>query len=83
MIANLEALFILRCFFLNRLHDEMLFARLEPLPFDLGDFVAFVVPYKRSRSVGVVVAGMAGDKGRLGLLGGISLHLEFVTIILD
>ena len=44
MIANLEALFILQCFCLNSLYDEMLFSRLQPLAFDIGDFVSFLIP---------------------------------------
>jgi len=41
MIANLEALFILRRFRSGRLHDEMLFAWLKPLTLDEHDFVSF------------------------------------------
>ena len=71
MIANLEVLFILRCFRLGRLHDEMLLARLKPFAFDLGDFVSFMVPYKRCRPVGVAAAGIAGDLDVVGLLSAI------------
>jgi hypothetical protein len=39
----------------------MLFARLEPFPFDLGDFVSFLIPYERDWSVGIAAAGIAGD----------------------
>ena len=70
MIANLEALFIIWRSRLGRLHDEMLFARLEPLTFDACDLESFVFPHKRYRPVGVAVAGMAGDFDWVGTIYG-------------
>jgi hypothetical protein len=71
MIANLEVLFILRCFRLGRLHDEMLLARLKPFAFDPGDFVSFFIPYEGYWTVGIAVAGVAGDLDVVGLLSAI------------
>jgi len=83
IIANLEALFILRCFCLHRLYDEMLFARLKPLAFDIGDFVSFLIPHKREWSVGIAAAGVAGDKDRLKWLRGKVLHLSCIIARID